>query len=457
MGRNKNCGDLRGGGNRTTKLEERSTKSLLKKAKEKVAHAKKKEIWRKDLQRFKEQLHATGFDLKEIPGDGNCLFRALGDQVEGAQDKHEHYRARVVSFIKDNREQFEPFIIDMSFDAYCKQMSTLGTWGGNIELQAASLALQVNITVHQLDHPQWQIVNFFEGSYPMINLSYHDGQHYNSLRPFVRMPEAKPSAGVQKALNAGKQQCLDKEKENKVKIAMQSTGYTDREVVTEVLRDCEFDLDAAIEILISMKQIDTIPERVEETPSSVPETSQVTSASSKQSSPTSSPSASLIDDASLLSHYIDDLSLYDEEQALAASLLEYQLSLAQSATTSASSTTPTTTTTTTTTTTSTSSEPTSTDKPPRPKKKDIEEVENRPAKQRPNKKAGQKAGGARKLSNKERKLANKKAQEEIRKEQKKLEMQRLMDELQIPGRDDHYAGDDIAPSLPVVDLGVVLI
>jgi len=103
----------------------------------------------------------------------------------------------------------------------------------------------------------------------MIHLSYHDGRHYNSLKPLARLAEVKPSAQVQKAMNAGKQSCLDKEKENKVKIAMQSAGYEDKEVVTEILRDCEWDLDAAIEILISMKQVSDTPEPV---PSSLPGT-----------------------------------------------------------------------------------------------------------------------------------------------------------------------------------------
>jgi len=112
MGR-KNNNDLRGGGNHQNKAEDRATKTMLKKAKEKVLHTKKvmfsvfkvrplcrvkanscvyvqlqqRDLWRKDLQRFKEQLSVVGFDLKEIPGDGNCLFRALGDQIEGTQDK----------------------------------------------------------------------------------------------------------------------------------------------------------------------------------------------------------------------------------------------------------------------------------------------------------------------------------------------------------------------------------
>jgi OTU domain-containing protein 3 len=54
-----------------------------------------------------------------------------------------------------------------------------GTWGGDIELQAASLALSINITIHQLDQPRWEIINFPRSM--TIQLSFHDGQHYNSV------------------------------------------------------------------------------------------------------------------------------------------------------------------------------------------------------------------------------------------------------------------------------------
>ncbi len=37
-------------------------------------------------------------------------------------------------------------------------MASDGEWGGHAELQAMSLGLQVNIVIHQLDKPRWEIV-----------------------------------------------------------------------------------------------------------------------------------------------------------------------------------------------------------------------------------------------------------------------------------------------------------
>lgn len=73
------------------------------------------------------------------------------------------------------------------------------------EIQAASVLLGVNITIHQLDSPRWDVVNFAGAR--SIHLSYHDvlflklspflrqGQHYSSVRPLRElMSHNAPSA-----------------------------------------------------------------------------------------------------------------------------------------------------------------------------------------------------------------------------------------------------------------------
>ena len=85
-----------------------------------------------------------------------------------------------VRLIRENREDFEPFIEDDEpFETYLRRMATDAVWGGNMELQALSLALNVNIAIH-IPGSVWEIKNF-EGV-RAINLSYHLGEHYNSVR-----------------------------------------------------------------------------------------------------------------------------------------------------------------------------------------------------------------------------------------------------------------------------------
>ena len=137
--------------------------------------------WKAEKFRLKLQLNRYGLDIKEIKGDGNCLFRAISDQVSGTEDMHTALRSLSVEFMRSHSEDFQPFIEDdADFQGYLTKMSSLGAWGGNLELQALSMELQVNINIHRLNEPVWEIMNFTDQR--SIHLSYHDGDHYNSVR-----------------------------------------------------------------------------------------------------------------------------------------------------------------------------------------------------------------------------------------------------------------------------------
>ncbi|OAY78290.1 OTU domain-containing protein 3 [Ananas comosus] len=126
-----------------------------------------------NMTEFCAQLDTLGLKIIQVTADGNCFFRALADQLEGNEEEHQKYRAMVVQYIVNHREDFEPFIEDdVPFDEYCESMEKDGTWAGNMELQAASL----------LNSPRWYINNFSGRDGSMIHLSYHYDEHYNSVR-----------------------------------------------------------------------------------------------------------------------------------------------------------------------------------------------------------------------------------------------------------------------------------
>ncbi|GJN01374.1 hypothetical protein PR202_ga18639 [Eleusine coracana subsp. coracana] len=137
-----------------------------------------------DMTEFRAQLDSLGLKIIEVTADGNCFFRAMGDQLEGSEEEHMKYRTMVVEYIAKHREEFEPFIEDeVPFDEYCSNMLKDGTWAGHMELQAASLVTRRNICIHMLNSPRWYINNFpGHEATNMINLSYHNGEHYNSVR-----------------------------------------------------------------------------------------------------------------------------------------------------------------------------------------------------------------------------------------------------------------------------------
>jgi OTU domain-containing protein 3 len=138
--------------------------------------------WQGDLAKFEAQLAAGGLTIRDIRGDGNCMFRAIADQLEGNQEAHWDFRHRVMNFMEENRGAFEPFVEDdVPFDTYVVRMRRDSEWGGHLELQAISQCFGVNIIVHQLGTQPWEIQNFPHPA-RALHLSYHDGEHYASVR-----------------------------------------------------------------------------------------------------------------------------------------------------------------------------------------------------------------------------------------------------------------------------------
>ena len=51
----------------------------------------------------------------------NCLFRSLGDQIDGDHTSHARHRRETVKYMRDHRDDFEPFMEDnITFDQHCK-------------------------------------------------------------------------------------------------------------------------------------------------------------------------------------------------------------------------------------------------------------------------------------------------------------------------------------------------
>lgn len=52
-----------------------------------------------------------------------------------------------------------------------------------MEVQATSMCFDKNIHIYQQGQPTWRVVNFQPAdSGPCLHLSFHDGEHYNSVR-----------------------------------------------------------------------------------------------------------------------------------------------------------------------------------------------------------------------------------------------------------------------------------
>lgn len=143
---------------------------------------KNKKNKKKELEdEFKKHLEGLGYFIREVGGDGNCLFRAVAEQMEGSEKNFKNYREMCVEYIKNNKDNFAPFIIDdETIDEYIERMSKNKEWGGNLEIYALSQALEANFYIYKEDK-QMYIVNYDKPK-KNITLTYHEGKHYNSLR-----------------------------------------------------------------------------------------------------------------------------------------------------------------------------------------------------------------------------------------------------------------------------------
>ncbi|KAE8691066.1 hypothetical protein F3Y22_tig00110893pilonHSYRG01056 [Hibiscus syriacus] len=124
---------------------------------------------------------AKGLEVKRMLEDGNCLFRAVADQVYGDSEAYDLTRQMCIDYMERERDHFSQFITE-GFTSYCKRKRRDKVYGNNVEIQA--LSEMYNRPIHIYSY-SIEPINIFHGSYntdtPPIRLSYHHGNHYNSL------------------------------------------------------------------------------------------------------------------------------------------------------------------------------------------------------------------------------------------------------------------------------------
>ena len=138
----------------------------------------------KNCDKFANQLSKLGLYLHDIPGDGNCLFRALGDQLEGHQKNHFKHQCDVVEYMVEHRDTFEPFVEDgIPFNRYISWLKKKGTHAGNDAIVAFAELHHLNVAIHQLSQPILMIHGVKDSTIAReLRIAYHNGEHYSSVR-----------------------------------------------------------------------------------------------------------------------------------------------------------------------------------------------------------------------------------------------------------------------------------
>ncbi|KAG7391122.1 hypothetical protein PHYPSEUDO_005889 [Phytophthora pseudosyringae] len=142
-------------------------------------------------EQVEEHYAALGWGVVPISKDGNCLFRAISDQLYTNEHFHEDIRRRLVDFIEREEKLFQPFVEDEEVGDYCTRLRADGEWGGHLELYAAARLFNIHIVVHTGPVRRLRVTNDEEGDaakqgppppppYRTLHLLYKD-DHYSSL------------------------------------------------------------------------------------------------------------------------------------------------------------------------------------------------------------------------------------------------------------------------------------
>jgi len=125
-----------------------------------------------------------------MPPDGNCLFHSVADQVYGDHNFHDVVRKLCLDYMEKEKNHFSQFVTQ-DISEYIGRKRQPGVHGNHLELQAITEIYQRPVEIYAIDENP---LNIFQGNYevenPPIMLSYHYGNHYNSVRDPL-----KPTAG----------------------------------------------------------------------------------------------------------------------------------------------------------------------------------------------------------------------------------------------------------------------
>ncbi|KAF4801408.1 OTU domain-containing protein 3 [Turdus rufiventris] len=261
------------------------------------------------------QLRALGLKLREVPGDGNCLFRALGDQLEGHSRNHLRHRQETVEFMVRQRGDFEPFVEDdVPFDKHVANLAKPGTFAGNDAIVAFARNNQMNVVIHQVNAPLWkrprtrflhvvckkiltlktlewipnadvQFVCFVEirgtdrSDARELHIAYRYGEHYDSVRRISDDSEApaclrmemlcKNNSNKAKEVKPQKGSSEDEievEVEDAVQKVCSATGCSDMDLVSHILEMEDYNVESAIFAILQMKEGEGIGTEEQEEP-----------------------------------------------------------------------------------------------------------------------------------------------------------------------------------------------
>ncbi|KAI3647429.1 hypothetical protein MP228_007650 [Amoeboaphelidium protococcarum] len=215
---------------------------------------------------LESSLQKNGLRLQQIKGDGNCLFRALSDQLHGSEDRHVEIRQMVCDYIDKHRDDFVPFLLEeddgnTDIDEYVAKMRQNGTYGGNIELVAFSRSMAAEIWIYWSERV-YQISSAGASS-KILRIAYHSYEHYSSVHSLNPATDLINQRHVQQHVHTP---TFDSDKlKSLVKVVVSSvpqvSGNGDENTIKNLLMQHNYDVDKVIEIILTESaDIEQVPQ-----------------------------------------------------------------------------------------------------------------------------------------------------------------------------------------------------
>ncbi|KFZ68488.1 OTU domain-containing protein 3, partial [Podiceps cristatus] len=202
----------------------------------------------------------------------NCLFRALGDQLEGHSRNHLRHRQETVDYMIKQREDFEPFVEDdVPFEKHVTNLAKPGTFAGNDAIVAFARNNQMNVVIHQLNAPLWQIRGTDKNNVRELHIAYRYGEHYDSVRRINDDSEAPAylqmemlcnnDLNKEKEVNPQKgdsEEEIEVEMEDAVQKVCNATGCLDIDLVSQILEVEDYNIESAIFAVSQVNEVKRI-------------------------------------------------------------------------------------------------------------------------------------------------------------------------------------------------------
>ncbi|XP_069813466.1 deubiquitinase OTUD6B isoform X2 [Dendropsophus ebraccatus] len=192
---------------RMSKAQKRRDKkaALEKEREERIAEAEIENLSgarHLESQKLAEILSERQLQIRQIPTDGHCMYRAIEHQLKERDSNLTltSLRRHTADYMQSHTEDFLPFLTNSvtgemytqdEFEKYCTEVANTPAWGGQLELRALSHILQTPIEVIQADASPI-IIGEEYSSKPItvvyMRHAYGLGEHYNSVEPLSVTP-----------------------------------------------------------------------------------------------------------------------------------------------------------------------------------------------------------------------------------------------------------------------------